>query len=146
MTLPYIEAIRSEIERRRVMTEKSSGPLVKFCISIGILLVSVFAVSWVLETQEMSKAARVAIALVPPAIYVFNLIYLLRLISNLDEFLRRIHLEALAIAFTGVAVAIMACEYMRKAGLISSLKPDYVLIIMMVLLLVGYFIAWRRYQ
>jgi uncharacterized protein YacL len=128
------------------MTNSSSRPLVGFSVALGILLASVICVSWLLETRELSLPVRIAVALVPPAVWVFCLIFLLRLISSLDEFIKRVHLEALAIAFTGVAVAIMVCEYMRKAGLISHLKPDHVLVIMMVLLLVGYFVAWRRYQ
>jgi hypothetical protein len=68
------------------------------------------------------------------------------MIQRLDELQRRIHLEALAFAFSGLAVAIIACEYLRKAGFITALKPDYVLMMMMILWPLGFVIAWRRYR
>jgi hypothetical protein len=40
----------------------------------------------------------------------------------------------------------IACEYLRKAGFISALKPDHVLMMMMILWPLGFVIAWRRYQ
>ena len=128
------------------MSEKIPGDLIAFLASMAALIASVIGITLILETQELSMSARVGVALVPPVIYVFSLIFLLRLLRSLDEFLQRIHLEALAIAFTGLAVAIITCEYLRKAGVISNLKPDYVLMMMMGLLLVGYFVAWRRYR
>jgi hypothetical protein len=128
------------------MREKVPGDLIGFAVSVAALISSVIGITWFLETRELERSSRLALALVPPVIYVFNLIFLLRLLRSVDEFLQRIHLEALAIAFTALAVAIVTCEYLRKAGVISLLKPDHVLMMMMVGLLVGYLIAWRRYQ
>jgi hypothetical protein len=110
------------------------------------LILSVIVVSWLLKTQELAPALRLALALAPVAAWVFALLAYSRLIQRLDELQRRIHLEALAFAFSGLAVAMIACEYLRKAGFISALKPDYVLMLMMVLWPLGYVIAWRRYQ
>jgi len=128
------------------MSERSSGPLIGLFGSMAALIVSVIGISWLLEVQELAMPARIGLSLVPPIIYAISLVFLLRLLRGLDEFLQRIHLEALAIAFTGLAVAVLTCEYLRKAGVISHLKPDYVLMMMMALLLIGYLIAWRRYQ
>lgn len=128
------------------MSERNSGPLIGFLASMAALFVSIIGITWLLETQELTPPVRIGLSLVPPIIYVFVLVFLLRLLRSLDEFLQRIHLEALAIAFTALAVAILTCEYLRKAGVISNLKPDYVLVMMMAVLLIGYLIAWRRYQ
>ncbi|HYP27247.1 MAG TPA: hypothetical protein VE262_11060 [Blastocatellia bacterium] len=128
------------------MREKVPGDLIGFVVSVAALIVSVIGITWFLETRELERPSRIALAMAPPVIYVFSLVFLLRLLRNVDEFLKRIHLEALAIAFTALAVAIITCEYLRKAGVISLLKPDHVLMMMMVVLLVGYLIAWRRYQ
>lgn len=128
------------------MSERDSGPLIGFIISMAALIASIAGITWVLETQELAMPVRIGLSLVPPIIYVFGLVFLLRLLRRLDEFLQRIHLEALAIAFTALAVGILTCEYLRKAGVISNLKPDYVLVMMMAVLVIGYLIAWRRYQ
>jgi hypothetical protein len=128
------------------MPKKISRPLLNYVVAMAMLVVSLFVITALLKAYNLSMPVRVALALVPPTIWVFCLTFLLRLIRGLDEMIQRIHLEALAIAFTGVAVAILTCEYLRKAGLISHLLPDHVLIIMMTFLLIGYLIAWRRYK
>jgi hypothetical protein len=71
---------------------------------------------------------------------------LARSIAQLDEMHRRIHLEALAVAFPTLAIGVFACEYLRKAAVLDSLKPDHVLAMMMVVLFLGYAVAFRRYQ
>ena len=117
-----------------------------FFATLTLLIISVIVVSWLFSTYDMSVSLRLALALVPVVIWTFCLIFMLRLVRQLDELQRRIHLEALAMAFSSLAVALLSCEYLRKAGFISSLKPDHVLIMMMTLLAGSYLIAWRRYQ
>jgi hypothetical protein len=110
------------------------------------MILSVIVVSWLLKSLELGSALRLALVLAPVTAWIFALIAYFRLIQRLDELQKRIHLEALAFAFSGLAVAIIACEYLRKAGFITALKPDYVLMMMMVLWPIGFVIAWRRYK
>jgi hypothetical protein len=128
------------------MSEKSGARTTTMLVAVITMILSVIVVSWLLKTQELGPAWRLALALAPVASWVFALTAYSRLIQRLDELQRRIHLEALAFAFSGLAVAMIACEYLRKAGFITTLKPDYVLLMMMVLWPLGYVIAWRRYQ
>lgn len=115
-------------------------------VAVAVLMGSVIFVSWLLERQDLSAVVRFGLVLIPVVAYIFCLGSYLRLIRLADELERRIHLEALAIAFPGSAVAVFACEYLRKGGFISQFKPDYVLLIMLSLWAVGYFIARRRFQ
>jgi len=128
------------------MSQKSGNPGANVLVAVISLILSIIVVSWLLETQELGPALRLALALAPVAAWIFTLIAYFRLIQQLDELQRRIHLEALAFAFSGLAVSIFACEYLRKAGFISMLKPDYVLMMMMILWPLGFVIAWRRYR
>jgi len=128
------------------MSQKSDASANTMLAAVIALILSVIVVSWLLKTQELGPALRLALVLAPVAAWVFALISYSRMIQRLDELQRRIHLEALAFAFTGLAVAMIACEYLRKAGFITALKPDYVLMMMMVLWPLGYVIARRRYQ
>jgi hypothetical protein len=128
------------------MSWKSGNPLKNVLAAVITLILSVIVVSWLLERQELSPALRLALAALPVIAWVFTLIGYSRLIQHLDEMQRRIQLEALAFAFSGLAVAIIACEYLRKAGFITALKPDYVLMMMMILWALGFGIAWRRYR
>jgi hypothetical protein len=128
------------------MSWKSGNPLKNVIAAVITLILSVIVVSWLLERRELSPALRLALAALPVIAWVFSLISYSRLIQHLDEMQRRIHLEALAFAFSGLAVAIFACEYLRKAGFITALKPDYVLMMMLILWPLGFAIAWRRYR
>lgn len=128
------------------MSQKSDAPVNIMLAAVIALILSVIVVSWLLKTQELGPALRLVLVLAPVAAWIFALISYSRLIQRLDELQRRIHLEALAFAFTGLAVAMIACEYLRKAGFITALKPDYVLMMMLVLWPLGYIIARRRYQ
>lgn len=128
------------------MTNKNSRPWVGFVIALVTLIAAVIVITWLLKAQELSMPVRILLALVPPIVWVFCMIFILRMVRGLDEFQQRIHLEALAIAFPSLFVAIIVCEYLRKAGLFAHLKPDHVLVMMMAVLGIGYFVAWRRYQ
>lgn len=113
----------------------------------GLALVgSVITVSILLRWTEIGDLPRLLIALVPVAAYIVFLINFLRLIRTTDEMQRRIHLEALAIAFPSSAVVIFAFEYLRKAGFVTEFKPDYALVPMIVFWAVGFLIARKRYQ
>jgi surface polysaccharide O-acyltransferase-like enzyme len=128
------------------MSQKSGAQATTVLVAVIALICSFIVVSWLLETKEHGPALRLALALAAVAAWIFALIAYYRLIRQLDELARRIHLEALAFAFSGMAVAMIACEYLRKAGFISALKPDYVLMMMMILWALGFVIAWRRYR
>jgi hypothetical protein len=128
------------------MSENSGARTTTMLVAVIALILSFIVVSYLLKTQELGPALRLALVLAPVAAWVFALMSYSRLIQRLDELQRRIHLEALAFAFTGLAVAMIACEYLRKAGFIAALKPDYVLLMMMVLWPLGFVIARRRYQ
>jgi hypothetical protein len=129
-----------------IMSENSGKPATAVLVAAITLILSIIVVSWLLETQELGPVLGLALVLVPVSAWIFALLAYFRLIRQLDELQRRIHLEALAFAFSGLAVAIFACEYLRKAGFISLLKPDYVLMMMLILWPLGFAIAWRRYQ
>jgi hypothetical protein len=128
------------------MVNKNSRPWVGFGITVVTLMASVIGITLLLETQDLSMTVRVLLALVPPIVWVFCMIFILRMLRSQDEFQQRIHLEALAVAFPSLLVTIILCEYLRKAGLFTHLKPDHVLVMMMALLGIGYFVAWRRYR
>ena len=115
-------------------------------IGVITLIGSVIVVSWFLETQELRMAVRLGLAVVPVVAYAFCLLTCLKLLREADELQRRIHLEALVIAFLSSIVTVVAFEYLRKAGIISQFKPDYILMAMLIYWGIGLFIAWRRYQ
>ena len=55
--------------------------------------------SWLLARTELGQTTRVAIALLPIPANVWLIAIILRSIRRLDEFLKRIQFEAVAVAF-----------------------------------------------
>lgn len=128
------------------MSKQGSRLVLNCGMAVGVLLGSVVLITWLLKVQSLGAPVRGVLVLIPVAAYVVAMVCYLRLIRQGDELQRRIHLEALAIAFPSSVVAVFACEYLRKAGFIAEFKPDYALMIMLALWGLGFFIAWRRYQ
>ncbi|MGE3468052.1 MAG: hypothetical protein AB7J13_14115 [Pyrinomonadaceae bacterium] len=128
------------------MSDLESNPR-SFLIMGGLALVtSIAVVSVLFRWWDLGVIARLILALIPVAAYIIFLIGYLRLIRMTDELQRKIHLEALAIAFPSSAVVIFSFEYLRKAGFITEFKPDYALIVMVIFWGIGFLIAWKRYQ
>jgi hypothetical protein len=71
---------------------------------------------------------------------------IVRRIRSLDEFLRHVHLEAVAIAFFLTGLAVFIYGYLQKAQAVRSLKFGIVWIFMVLFYGVGYVIAARHYR
>ena len=102
--------------------------------------------SKLLQNPNQSRAARLAIALLPlPGDVALIALVLLR-IRRLDDFQKRVHFEAVTVAFlsTGVAVFIYAC--LQKAHLAGPLDAALVWTFMLIFYAVGYFIATSHYR
>lgn len=87
----------------------------------GLTLVAVVGVSWSLDRLPIASSGRLALALIPVALWGATIMALVRTMRRLDELQRRIHLEALAIAFPSAMMLGMAVEYAQKAGFAREL-------------------------
>lgn len=87
----------------------------------ALTLVAVAAVSWSLDHLAIDRPARVALALLPVALWGAAILLLVRAMRALDELQRRIHLEALGIAFPAALMLGMTVEYLQKAGIARDL-------------------------
>lgn len=87
----------------------------------ALTLAAVLGVSWSLDHVALGRWARLALALVPVGLWSAAIILLVRAMRALDELQRRIHLEALAIAFPCALMLGMTVEYLQKAGFAPGL-------------------------
>ncbi|MGD0428969.1 MAG: hypothetical protein ABSC10_19855 [Candidatus Acidiferrales bacterium] len=71
---------------------------------------------------------------------------IVRRIRQLDEFLRQVHLEAVAIAFLLTGVAVFIYGYLQQARVVHPLNFGIVWIFMVVFYGLGYVIAARHYR
>ena len=71
---------------------------------------------------------------------------IVRTIRQLDEFLRYVHLEAIAIAFLLTGLAVFVYGYLQKAQAVRPLNVGIVWIFMALFYGIGYVIAARHYR
>jgi hypothetical protein len=101
---------------------------------------------WALGHRHLTPAARVGVALLPlPANLVLIAMVVFR-IRALDEFQKRVHFEAVVVAFLATGVAIFIYGYLRQAGAVVPLNAAWVWAFMCAAYAIGYAIAIRRYR
>jgi hypothetical protein len=70
----------------------------------------------------------------------------IRTIRKLDEFLRHVHLEAVAIAFLLTGLAVFIYGYLERAQAVRPLNVAIVWVFMVVFYGIGYLVSVRRHQ
>lgn len=117
-------------------------------ISAMAWILAYFLVRGVLETDQFTKGSRLVIALIPMIPFALFLMSLLVGIRELDELHRRVHLEALAIAFPLTMLLLMLLGLIE---LVVPLSPDdwsyrHVWQFLPLFYFMGLAFTWRRYQ
>ena len=85
-------------------------------IIIGLLwLVAYFAARGFLERSDLERGVRITIALAPIPIFAWFLARFIGAIRTLDELERRIHLEAMAVAFPLGILLLQTLALMQRA-------------------------------
>ena len=115
-------------------------------IVAGLIVISWVGASVLLELLKIGLAVRILIGLVPVSLLVFQIILCFRYALGQDEVQKSIILEGLAIAFSIALPVIFLIGFIMKAGInlpFVFMDSGY---FMEVALLIGYAIAYRRYQ
>ena len=100
----------------------------------------------VLAGMELSQTARVAIALLPIPANVWLIAIILRTLRRLDEFLKRIQFEAVAVAFLTTGMAALTYGQLQTAQVVGPLNGGTIWAFMLVSYVLGYVIAARHYR
>jgi hypothetical protein len=124
----------------------SSHPARAFWAVLGIGTAIDITAGWLLRQPGYSPQARVLFALLPIPMNLVLVALIVRRIRQLDEFLRRVHLEAVAIAFLLSGVAVFIYGYLQQAQVVHPLNFGIVWIFMVVFYGIGYVIAARHYR
>jgi hypothetical protein len=101
---------------------------------------------WLLGRPGFGSHARIIFALLPIPANLALVAVIVRRIRKLDEFLRHVHLEAVAIAFLLTGLAVFVYGYLQKAQAVRPLNVGIVWIFMAVFYGIGYVIAVRYYR
>jgi hypothetical protein len=123
-------------------------PSGRFYAALAAAIVTYFGARLVLEVHALPVAWRLTAALVPVPLFGWLLYELVRGARELDEMQRRIHLEAVAIAYPVVVMLLMTLGLVE---LVVPLNRDdwsyrHVWQMLGVIYLFGLFMAKRRYE
>jgi hypothetical protein len=101
---------------------------------------------YLLDRADLGPGTRTAVAFLPLPPDLLLLAIVLNRIRRLDEFQRRVQLEAVAVGFLATGVAVFAHSYLQKAGAVGPLTMGLVWAFMLMFYGVGYLVAVKRYQ
>jgi hypothetical protein len=125
-----------------------SSSSARTAIFITLLLATAIDIgaSLALRRTDLGATARTAIALLPLPGNIALIALILRAIRRLDDFQKRIHFEAVTLAFLSTGVAVFVYGYLQKADAVGPLNMGLVWTFMLFFYAIGYFIAVRHYK
>ena len=123
-----------------------SGRQIMFFLLVLLLTAIDFGAYWVLGRFDLGSAARIAVALTPLPADLAAIVLILRRIRRLDEFQKRVHFEAVTVAFLSTGVAVFVYGYLQSAHAVGPLNAGLVWAFMLLFYGIGYGIAVRHYQ
>lgn len=118
---------------------------IEFGSALGIYTLLLFGSIWAIEVFEPTGPLRTALVLLPMLGVAAGIVAIFRHYQRMDELERRIWLEAHSISFAGTAFATLAWGFLEGDGL-PHLSMFVVWPLMATLLLLGLFVARRRYR
>jgi hypothetical protein len=116
---------------------------------LGILCVASaidIGAGWMLRQPGFGRQARMAFALLPIPGNLVLVAAIVRTLRQLDDFLRHVHLEAVAIAFMLTGLAVFIYGYLQEAQVVRPLNVGIVWIFMALSYGIGYAVAVRHYR
>jgi len=116
-------------------------------ILIVLVLATVIdiAAGWALSRLPLSPGGRIAVALTPLPGNIALLALILKEIRTLDEFQKRVHFEAVVVAFLSTGLAVFVYGYLQKAHAVGPLNVGFVWSFMLITYAVGFAIAAKHY-
>ena len=118
--------------------------LIQFSIAMTVYAIAVIVSSLLLD-QLPEGPIRILCALIPVAPMVAVAITVIRSVLQLDELARRVHLEAMSMAFIGTVLLTFSYGFLETAGF-PRLSMFFVWPILGTLWALGSWISWRRYR
>ncbi len=112
----------------------------------ALIVVSWPVAAFLLAVLKIGLAFRILIALVPVGILVWQIVLCYRYLQGQDEVQKRILLNGLAIGFAGALPIIFLLGFLMEAGIKLPFRFMDAGYFLEVALLVGYAVAWKRYQ
>ncbi len=118
--------------------------IIQTLVAVVIYLAGLYLCAWFIENHPGSKWG-IPIAMVPIVGIALALSYAMRYVRGMDELHQKMHLEALAFAFSAQWFILIAYGFLRLAG-ITLFEAEVLAPIMMLLWCAGLLMAMWRYR
>lgn len=130
-----------------IFQKLSQKPIVNISATVIWTLVYLLA-RWLLDNRQLEGGLRIAVALMPILPFAIFLVLILAGIRQMDELHRRVHLEALAIAYPLAMLLLMLLGLLELVIPLSSEDWSYrhVWQYLPLFYFLGLTFTWRRYQ
>jgi hypothetical protein len=126
--------------------QPSNGRLIVFLVVVLLATAIDIGAFWILGRIELGSTARIAVALTPLPADIALIVFALRRIRRLDEFQKRVHFEAVTVAFLSTGVAVFVYGYLQRAHVAGPLNAGLVWAFMLLFYVIGYLIAVSHYK
>ena len=129
-----------------MITRNSIQPIRTLLIVLCFATAIDIGAGWLLGRPGFEPHTRIVFALLPIPANLVLVGLIVRSIRKLDEFLRHVHLEAIAIGFLLTGLGVFVYGYLQKAQVVRPLNVGIVWIFMALFYGIGYVIAVRHYR
>jgi hypothetical protein len=102
--------------------------------------------AWALKHLDLDPIPRILVALSPLPGNVALIAFILGAVRKLDDFQKRLHFEAVVIAFLATGVAVFLYGYLQKAQTVGPLNTAFIWVFMSFTYAIGYFVSLRHYR
>ena len=117
----------------------------RFIVVLAVASSIDIAAERILTHAQLGLSARIAVACMPAPGNVILIAMVVKAIRRLDEFQKRVHFEAVVIAFLSTGVAAFIYGFLQKADAVRPLNAVLIWLFMVVSYGIGYVIAIRQY-
>jgi UDP-N-acetylmuramyl pentapeptide phosphotransferase/UDP-N-acetylglucosamine-1-phosphate transferase len=121
--------------------------LVRTPLIAGVVTISGSWLSaWLVQHVEMAAPLRLLVAFLPAPLFLWFILAELDTLRRLDEFHRRVMLDALAMAFPAVILGAVTIDALQKGGFVTDWSVGDVWPFMALLWVPSLWLAYRRYR
>ncbi len=121
-------------------------PVSALLLTLSFATVIDVGAGWLLRRPELSPSLRMLVALSPIPANLLLVGLIVTALRRLDEFLRHVHFEAIAIGFMLTGLAVFIYGYLQMARAVPPLNFGIVWLFMVLFYGIGYVIAARHYR
>ena len=123
----------------------TSMSVTRFIIILIIASSIDLAAEWILTHLHLAPAVRIAVACAPIPGNIVLIVLVVQAIRKLDEFKKRVHFEAVVIAFLATGVIVFVYGFLQKADALPPFNAFLIWAFMLITYVIGYAVAIRQY-